>query len=119
MRYLTLLTILLPSLVAAVELRWNPDALAINLTIFGYGKFLVEQSYWLRQVTVADYAGSGLAKIDKQNLFVLGPIGLVLTGPRTLQGAGRLARMFYPGTRCSCRARRPKAGFDWINGLSY
>jgi hypothetical protein len=43
----------------------------LNITLFGYGEFLVEQGHWLRLVTVIDYAGNGVTKLHKQQLFAL------------------------------------------------
>jgi hypothetical protein len=44
---------------------------SLNVTLFGYGEFLVEKGHWLRQVTVIDYSGSGYAQVHKQHLFAL------------------------------------------------
>lgn len=52
----------------------NADARAtfgMKVTLFGYGEFLVERGYWLRQVLVISYTGKGAAKVNGMHLFAL------------------------------------------------
>jgi hypothetical protein len=49
----------------------DPVPFKLNITIYGYGEFLVEKGYWQRQVTVIDYTASGYTDAHKKHLFAL------------------------------------------------